>query len=277
MPVDYQRDSPYYFVGTYYDDENSNNDDGKRCFLKVWREDEDGYGDNARDEARALKQAQNHKVAVAKMVTDDLVSVSVNGIKFHVLVTKYIDTDRVSSVKELVDFSLSLMGVVSELHEQAGMLHCDIKPSNLRWRQQQVYLIDFGHAQMAEGAEHYEATGRFEAPEIRKEKLPHCRETDAYSVGASILWDLDHFQQWNRRKSEGSSDLDSRFMKELRVVGESLTAPKQDRISLHHASRVLMRILEDCKNTNEKLSPPEKRARLDDDTTTLVIRRVVLL
>jgi serine/threonine protein kinase len=49
--------------------------------------------------------------------------------------------------------------VVSALHEQ-GVLHCDIKPSNIAWdsKQQQVYLFHFGHAQMQDGAKGNGAT-----------------------------------------------------------------------------------------------------------------------
>ncbi|CAJ1948691.1 unnamed protein product [Cylindrotheca closterium] len=123
LTIKYQEKSPYYFHGM---DVST----GRKCFLKVWREDEEGFVD-ARTEMRFLKQAQNHNVAVARAITDEVIPVSVNGFKFAVLVTEYIKSSLVSSVDELVDFSLSLMGVVNELHEKAGILHCDIKPNNL--------------------------------------------------------------------------------------------------------------------------------------------------
>eukprot|EP00526_Cylindrotheca_closterium_P004652 CAMPEP_0113619752 /NCGR_PEP_ID=MMETSP0017_2-20120614/10042_1 /TAXON_ID=2856 /ORGANISM="Cylindrotheca closterium" /LENGTH=781 /DNA_ID=CAMNT_0000529357 /DNA_START=125 /DNA_END=2470 /DNA_ORIENTATION=+ /assembly_acc=CAM_ASM_000147 len=251
---EYQESSPYYFHGMHAST-------GKKCFLKIWREDEEGFHD-ARNEIRFLKQAQNHDVAVAKTTTEDLVPVSVHGIKFQVLAIEYVESSLVSSVDELFDFSLSLIGVVSELHAKAGVLHCDIKPNNVRWHssRRQVYLIDFGHAQLAEGAQHYKATKDFEAPELRENNLPHSRETDTYSVGETILWAWDDYR---RRVSLREGGLDSR-MKKLRVVGELLSAPLHDRVSLNDAKDALLQTLEECKNGDELLSSCGKRPRLED-------------
>mmetsp|Transcript_6499 Transcript_6499/g.15364 ORF Transcript_6499/g.15364 Transcript_6499/m.15364 type:complete len:773 (-) Transcript_6499:933-3251(-) len=251
---EYQESSPYYFHGMHAST-------GKKCFLKIWREDEEGFHD-ARNEIRFLKQAQNHDVAVAKTTTEDLVPVSVHGIKFQVLAIEYVESSLVSSVDELFDFSLSLIGVVSELHAKAGVLHCDIKPNNVRWHssRRQVYLIDFGHAQLAEGAQHYKATKDFEAPELRENNLPHSRETDTYSVGETILWAWDDYR---RRVSLREGGLDSR-MKKLRVVGELLSAPLHDRVSLNDAKDALLQTLEECKNGDELLSSWGKRPRLED-------------
>ncbi|KAL3939572.1 MAG: hypothetical protein SGBAC_005719 [Bacillariaceae sp.] len=225
---DYQEESPYYFIG------RSSN--GEKCFLKIWREDDDGFHD-AREEVRFLKLDQNHNVAVARLITDDIVPVSVRGIQFEVLATEYIESSLVSSVDHLLHFSVSLMKVVRALHDKAGVLHCDIKPNNLRWlsSRQQVYLIDFGHAQLVKGAKHYNATKAFEAPEIRNDKLPHSCETDAYSVGATILWVWDDYTRLMGLTDGGMDDT----VKKLRFVGESLSAPQTDRMSLDHAIRVL--------------------------------------
>ena len=249
VTVEYQGSSPYYFLGMCASN-------GRKCFLKIWREDEEGFHD-VRTETRFLKQAQNHNVAVAKMITDEAVSVSVNGIMFAVLPTEYIKSSLVSSVDDLFDFSLSLMDVVNSLHEKAGVLHCDIKPNNLRWdsSRRQVYLIDFGHAQLSEGAQHYHATKDFEAPEIREKSLPHSRETDTYSVGATILWTWNDYRG---RVSRREDDLDSR-MKELRRVGELLSAPLQERLSLNDAKSALYMRLEECKNGYEPFCSLGKR------------------
>ncbi|CAJ1946662.1 unnamed protein product [Cylindrotheca closterium] len=234
--VAYQGTSPYYFHATHAST-------GVECFLKLWRQDEGGF-DDVRNEMRFLKEAQNHDIAVAKMITDDVVPFSLHDINFEVLATEYIESSPVSSVDELLEFSLALMRVVSKLHENARILHCDIKPNNLRWHssRRQVYLIDFGHAQLVEGAKYCKATRDFEAPELREKMLPHSRETDSYSVGATILC------AWNdcsRHVSLGEDTLDSRKTTKLRVVGESLMAPVHERVSLNHAICSLLQTLEE--------------------------------
>ena len=50
-----------------------------------------------------------------------------------------------------------------------------------------VYLIDFGHAQKIGEARWSRGTDGFEAPEIQKQKLPCTTQTDAFSVGKTIL------------------------------------------------------------------------------------------
>lgn len=259
---EYQEISPYYFVGHY-------RNTGEKCFLKIWREDEEGYGEDARKEFRLLQRAHNHGVRVAKPITDDVVSTSVTGIKFDVLATEYIVDSPVSSIVELCDFSLSLMTVVRELHEKAGILHCDIKPNNLRWHSErwQVYLIDFGHAQLIEGARHYRATEGFEAPEIRETKTSHSCETDTYSVGATILWACDNY---TRRLSLREDGLGSR-MEKLRLVGEQLSAPLPDRMSLNHAIDELTKTFEECKHGDDSFSSSiGKRPRLEDPGSNIL-------
>ena len=51
-------------------------------------------------------------------------------------------------------------------------------------------LLGFGHAQFIQDACGYRATKGFEAPEIMA-GYPHSRESDAFSVGATILAEMD--------------------------------------------------------------------------------------
>ena len=83
---------------------------------------------------------------VAPLITNELVNVTVDSIKFHVLATEYIESSPITNIDELMNMALSLMDNVRQLHEKAGVLHCDIKPDNIRWdrSRQQAYLIDFG-------------------------------------------------------------------------------------------------------------------------------------
>lgn len=87
---------------------------------------------------------------------------------------------------------MSLISAVKDLHEKASLLHCDIKPDNVLWDGTNtcIRLIDFGHSQSEMGAKFYPATEKFEAPEIIN-RQPHSHKTDAYSVGATILFVLE--------------------------------------------------------------------------------------
>lgn len=174
--------SPYYFLGTL---------DGQRVFCKVWR-DGDRSLRGIQDEMKLQQQAHECGVPSPAVVLSqtDVCRPTMAGQdgqrdKWHVLIMEYLPRDTVT-VEKIRAMSLSLVRAVLMLHEH-GLLHCDIKPQNLAWdsQQEQVYLLDFGHAQKEQGAKSYRATEWFEAPEIAA-KQPHNRASDAYSVGATI-------------------------------------------------------------------------------------------
>ena len=101
------------------------------------------------------------------------------------MVTQYYHNDAVEESDILV-FALSLVRAVQKLHS-IGILHCDIKPSNILWDAtlKIVRLIDFEHAQDEANARWYTSTTKYEAPEITLEK-PHTRKSDAYSIGKTL-------------------------------------------------------------------------------------------
>jgi serine/threonine protein kinase len=89
-------------------------------------------------------------------------------------------------VDDLLWYSISLIAAVVKLHK-IGILHCDIKPSNVLWiaEKREVMLIDFGHAQKETAARSYPATKKYQAPEISQGDV-HTRKSDAYSVGKTL-------------------------------------------------------------------------------------------
>lgn len=61
-----------------------------------------------------------------------------------------------------------------------------MKPPNIVWvpSERQVYLVDFGHAQLIEGARGYRATKEFELGN------EHTLASDAYTVGKTLQAEL---------------------------------------------------------------------------------------
>ena len=79
----------------------------------------------------------------------------------------------------------TLLRSIEALHA-CGILHCDIKPLNVLWDGTSVVVVDFGHAQMIEGARSYAGTPGFTAPEVFYDKVPHSELSAAYSVGKTL-------------------------------------------------------------------------------------------
>ena len=109
-----------------------------------------------------------------------------DGAEYLVLAVEYLQNDLIKVVEEFVQFCESLIQTVETLHIKSRLLHCDIKPDNIRWHKGVVRLIDFGHSQKIENATFARGRRGFEAPEILN-RMPCSIKTDAYSVGRTIL------------------------------------------------------------------------------------------
>jgi serine/threonine protein kinase len=105
-----------------------------------------------RREARAMAAISHPNLAIIHGVE------IWHGLPF--LVQEYLPggtlSDRIASnrpsVAEVVDFGITLSGVLNELHS-ARIVHCDIKPSNIGFTKQGVVkLLDFGLARIVHGS-----------------------------------------------------------------------------------------------------------------------------
>jgi serine/threonine protein kinase len=136
--------------------------------------------------------AQERGVPVAELILQELLESHVEGTKFFMLATQFVEQGFLPPA-DVLPFAASLVSAVDDLHSKAGMLHCDIKPSNIRWDKEAktVKLIDFGHAQFEVGAQSYRSTEGYEAPELLEWQC-HSRRTDAYAVGRTILKVLEN-------------------------------------------------------------------------------------
>lgn len=190
--LDEQKVSPFYFKCTpgFNDLELS---DTKEIFLKVWKVEEIDVG-SVESEWSYHQKAFEAGVPVAAPVLPEMAkSQSANGSEYLIFAADYIHEDHIESPRDFLQFCSALIDTVEKLHNQAGILHCDLKPDNIRWSNGEVRLIDFGHAQSITKATWCRGTEGFEAPEILK-KMPNSTKTDAFSVGQIILTLLGRFK-----------------------------------------------------------------------------------
>jgi Protein kinase domain len=194
----YQQESPYFFKGIDKREQSSTNN---AVFCKVWREgDRHTSRKNVEEEICFYKRANANDVP-SPCVINSLTALDVKcrthldkstTSTYHVLVTQYHQNDVVDE-NDITVFALSLIRAVQKLHS-IGILHCDIKPSNVLWdgTEKRVLLIDFEHAQEEVNAQSYTATRKYEAPEITLGN-PHSRKSDAYSVGKTLESEIKKF------------------------------------------------------------------------------------
>lgn len=189
----FQQESPFYFHGISTSNKNQTNQ-GIAVFCKVWHEgDRHTSRKNIKAEIQVCKRVNENNVP-SPHVIDCLTALDVTCMThldkfkpsvYHLLVTQYHPNDVVNE-NDILVFVFSFVQAVQKLHA-IGILHCDIKPSNILWdaTQKLVRLIDFEHAQEEESAQWYTTTRKYEAPEISLGK-PHTRMSDAYSVGKTL-------------------------------------------------------------------------------------------
>jgi tRNA A-37 threonylcarbamoyl transferase component Bud32 len=266
VEMDQQKESPFYFK---CHSASSVLTTSKEIFLKVWKLEEFHAG-SMEAEVRCHRKAFNAGVPVATPVLPDIArSQSADGSEYMVFAVDYIHQDGIEDPSVLLQFCSALIGTVMKLHHQAGLLHCDLKPDNIRWSNGVVKLIDFGHAQSISEATSTPGTNGFEAPEILKQK-PNSTKTDAFSVGRIILSGLEQFedQGW-----EEGSLLDSNICNFLGQLSKNLTnADPESRWSLTKASNELEEFSTKLKakrkgvnlslrRLNDSSSPPTKMAK----------------
>jgi hypothetical protein len=162
----HEDDSPQYFVGNYSRGGEAATTTSMPVFVKVWRQGDEGTSPRwIRSETELLRLTRREDVPCPKVI-DELTAMSVvvdhkgpsmsmSTSTYHRLAMCRLADDPVQA-QNLEAYALSLVRAVAKLH-RAGILHCDLKPSNVVWdaTTQTAFLVDFGHAQMEAGAKSY--------------------------------------------------------------------------------------------------------------------------
>jgi Protein kinase domain len=264
--IDQQKKSPFYFK--CYLASSDNLTTGKEIFLKVWKvEDTDTKVVEA--EVNCHRKAFDAGVPVAAPVLPKIArSKCADGSEYLVFAADYIHQDRIEDPWVLMEFCGALIDTVEKLHHQAGLLHCDLKPDNLRWSNGVVKLIDFGHAQSISEAISTPGTLGFEAPEILN-GMPNSVKTDAFSVGRIILTWLKLFedQGWEQESHQRQvcivlhhvanalTDADPESRWSLSRAANELQDSSSKFNAIHKGANLKMRRL------NDSSSPPSKMAK----------------
>lgn len=260
--MDEQKKSPFYFK--CHSASSDMRLKSKEVFLKVWKVDDS-------DTAAVVLEVQYHRKAfeagvpvAAPLLPEIAKSTSYDGsAAYLVFAVDYIHQDHIDGPDDFLQFCNALMNTVNKLHNQAGLLHCDLKPDNLRWSLGVVKLIDFGHAQSIGKATWYPGTKGFEAPEILK-RMPNSTSTDAFSVGRIILTVWGGLETYH----------ETPICKMLRQVAENLSNDDpQLRWSLTEASKNLES--SSLLKSPQKVPPPSARKKSDSSSPpTKVAKRL---
>eukprot|EP00549_Striatella_unipunctata_P010584 CAMPEP_0118719940 /NCGR_PEP_ID=MMETSP0800-20121206/29813_1 /TAXON_ID=210618 ORGANISM="Striatella unipunctata, Strain CCMP2910" /NCGR_SAMPLE_ID=MMETSP0800 /ASSEMBLY_ACC=CAM_ASM_000638 /LENGTH=760 /DNA_ID=CAMNT_0006627483 /DNA_START=71 /DNA_END=2353 /DNA_ORIENTATION=- len=259
--TNYQTRSPFYFKGK--------SKEGTDVFLKVYEIDNEKKADLAKGEWELQWHAHDKHVPVACPLFKELVkSQDSNGTLYLVMAMEILGNDKIDSLEELLRFALSLIRAVSSLHKDAGILHGDLKPSNVRWSNGMVKLIDFGNAQWESKAQWLPGTEGYEAPEVESKQCV-TRMSDAFSIGKTINCFIGNSARWDDSGTKGGYRivLDD-LVKKLTAVDPA------DRMTLSRAKEVLSKALgrniftSVCSRVS---SPPRKIAKVVSRSKTEMV------
>ena len=235
--VEYQSKSPFYFKGEY-DREQIINAKSQGVFLKVWRVDDLFCPDSVEKEWMMQWRAHSYNVPVASPLSKELIKSKPEqaGQEYLVAAMELVDFDEIDTIDDVISFSIALLSTVERLHSKAAILHCDLKPNNVRWSKGVVKLIDFGRAQLLADAKNVPGTRGYEAPEVERGEVPAIA-SDAYSVGKTIGYFLEQVL-------ERGHTLDSTSLVIKTTVDGLTRADSIDRMSVSDAHQILLNLVD---------------------------------
>ena len=159
--VEYQSKSPYYFKGEY----------DREQIIDV------SCPDLVEKEWMLQWRAHSYNVPVASPVSKELIKSQPQqaGHEYLVAAMEFVDFDEIDTIDDdVISFSVALLSTVKRLHSKAAILHCDLKPNNVRWSKGVVKLIDFGRAQLLADARMFQGQGDTKHQRSNGRGTSHC-------------------------------------------------------------------------------------------------------
>lgn len=188
---DPQRTSPFFFATRTWSADD--------VFVKVYR-----HGDSKSSvggvahEMEMLKRARSAGVRVARVVEEaSAIGVVVGEDTFDVLCMRLeMDAAKPDENAAYRRFVVSWLRALHDLHEKAGLLHCDVKEGNVSWDwwTQEATLLDLGFAEPIGTRRSIMGTYWYTAPEVYDGSKPCSQLTDAYGVGVSVLEHMERHE-----------------------------------------------------------------------------------
>ena len=103
---------------------------------------------------------------------------------------KYVESKKIS-VEEIEKIICSVSETAGKLHK-LGVVHCDIKPSNIIYDGEKTYIIDFGSVSFrGEESIYIQGSKGFSSPEIYIHGAKRTVQDDIYSITALYCWLLN--------------------------------------------------------------------------------------
>ncbi|BBA51358.1 protein kinase domain-containing protein [Fusobacterium varium] len=103
----------------------------------------------------------------------------------------YVKSKRISA-EEIEKIICSICETAGKLHK-LGVVHCDIKPGNIIYDGEKIYLIDFGAVSFrGEESIYIQGSKGFSSPEIFIQGSKRAVQDDIYSITAVYYWLLSN-------------------------------------------------------------------------------------
>lgn len=186
----------------------------------------------------------------------DMISYEILDASTYMIIMPVLECFFPFEISEFWNYGISLLKAL-ESFEKMQLIHKDIKPSNIMWKNGQIKIIDFDIAELITNKEHKivtTGTDGFIAPEVENQEKYNC-SVDLYSAGIVFLlfaFGLD--EEWAMECEDNFSinpreyfvknihQLDGQLLS-IAQLGLEMTENSSNRISLSNCQKKLENLI----------------------------------